>query len=266
VPAVLQDLDISLARQARTTVSGSSSGSGIDPLPYGPTASAAAAILRGTLAAWTRALISLGASLTGPTCRHCQHDSCRRIVPVQPATDHAVSMARWLRRNQLLLLQLPDGVTAVDEIRYAVAEARRVVDRPGDLIYAGPCLACGTDLYARPGAAVVRCRCSTPDNPVRYFVADRRAWMLDAVSDRLATAAEIARALSTLMYPIAPELIRTWAIRGKLAPVPTPIGPVCGSVCQHESCSGVREGRGRPRFRIGDVVTLMQRSARWRSA
>lgn len=129
-----------------------------------------------------------------------------------------------------------------DEIGYAVIQAQRAVDKPLQLQYAGPCDECGTDLYASPKAAEVKCQ----NCQHTYPIAERRAWLLGHVEEMLLTAAEMSRALPTLLQrEVTSATVRGWAHRGKLTPYPPdPSDPRC------------------PLYRVGDVVDLVHEMAR----
>ncbi len=98
---------------------------------------------------------------------------------------------------------------------------------------------CGTDLYAMPGDTQVTC----PACGARYDVAERRAWLLDAAEDRLATTTEIARAITTLAgQDLTTERLRQWAARGRLT-------------------VRARTPDDRPLYRVGDVLSLLHADA-----
>lgn len=212
------ELETTLSRQTSKTGSGRSAET---PLPFDPRASDAAHALRSTLVAWTRVL----AEQTGDPW---PEDSCER-------------MAAWLSERLSWLVSHPAAVEAHGEILAAVRGAERVVDRAADRRYVGPCGAelddggtCDLDLYARPDAAQVTCRACGTAWDVRWRL-DR---LLDVAEDTLAHAALVAQALTRLGTPVTPERIRKWRARGRLVP--------------HG-----HDGRGRPLYRIGDVIDLL---------
>lgn len=153
------------------------------------------------------------------------------------------TLARWLGTHVEWIRHHEAGAELVDELRSAIREARRVLDRPPDRWYAGRCgdaLAdnagpCGEDLYAKAGSRLVTCRgCGA-----EYDVEARREWLLSAVEDVLATAAEIARALTSLATPVTSSTIRGYVHRRRLE-------------------SRGRDPRtGNPTYRIGDVLDLL---------
>jgi hypothetical protein len=210
------DLDVATARQARL---GDRNGSRPTetPVPYDARASEAAAHLKGVLVGWARVV-------------------CEDYGADLPPDDLA-AIAAWLRPRVGWLRHHPAAVEAHDEIVEAVRAARRVIDRPADRLYAGPCDQCGGDLYARPGALAVECR---PCELV-YEVEARRAWLLEALEEHLATTIEISRALTSLAQPVTPNMIYGYVHRGRLIPR------------SHRA-----EGRKTiPLYRVGDVLDIV---------
>jgi hypothetical protein len=213
------DLDIAITRQA---VMSDRNGprANTTPIPYDDRASVRARELHDTLGSWARLVVEE----TGAV----------------PPADTITAIAAWLRPRAGWLRHHPAGGEALDEIRDAVRAARRVVDRPADRLYAGPCQGCGTDLYARVEAVYVTCpngMCETT-----YGVDELRVWLLKAVEDILATTAEISRALTSLAVPVTPSAIRGYAHRGQLLR------------------RGVNEGAS-PLYRLGDVMDCVARAA-----
>lgn len=222
-PPLLTEVETTVARLARVSTPNGSRPTE-RPLPY----NADAAGHRDTLAAVLTSWALLVADERG-------------LPHAGGPADHArflTASLEWLRHH-------PAGGDAVHEIRTAVHAVRAAVDLPPDLVYAGPCDACRAPLYARVGSATASCRyCQTPEGqrPV-YDVQERRTWMLRAAEDIEAPAADIARAVTSLVRPIKPELIRTWAARDRIRP------------------AGVNQF-GRPVYRLGDVLQLMATPAK----
>lgn len=168
--------------------------------------------------------------------------SCQRShvpsygYPHQPGGTSS-SMARWL-------LWRLDGMAAqpwaADTLRLVQVSARGVgvIDSPATRTFAGPCDDCGHDLYARAGKQHVTCH----NCGLTYDLAARRRWLLGMVHDRLATATEVARALTSLELPVTAERIRQWKHRGRLAPL-------------------AHDPLDRPLYRVGDVVDLLVQQA-----
>src|SRR5690606_39513597 len=104
------------------------------------------------------------------------------------------SMAAWLTQRLQRLTAHPAAPEAHGEICGAVRAAQSAVDRPAERQFAGRCPGCGAALYARPGAAQVRCRdCDAQPLDVE---AQREA-MLAATADQLMTAVQAADRNST---------------------------------------------------------------------
>lgn len=231
-----RELDTALARQ---TAYGDRVGgrAAEHPLPYDPRASEAAWVLRDTLTNVARAIAP------EPTPERPETATERLSRPGWTdslgADLSAARIARSLAQRLDTIRRHPEAYPLADEVHAAVTNAKRVIDRPPARIYVGHC-PCHTDLYARPGAATVRCTgCGTT-----YDAAQRRAELLAAVEDRLATATEIARLLKSLGHDITASRIRGYAHRGRL----TPRG---------------RNHEDNPLYRVGDVINLaIERKAR----
>ena len=123
-------------------------------------------------------------------------------------------MAAWLLNHIEWLRHHRAGHEAVEEITSAVYEAARVIDRPPERIYAGPCQECGEDLYAKSGAATVKCRLCGEG----HDVAAMQEWMKSQVYGRLVTAREGAALLSRFALPTKQATIDTWVQRKRLVP------------------------------------------------
>ncbi|GIH98105.1 hypothetical protein [Planobispora takensis] len=238
VDGLAADLDAALARQAR--LGGVGRRGAETPLPYGEASAEAIWVLRTALVGWVRILEAEDQPF-GPTCPgRCEHGSCTWVTTQTLPDDTLPSMASWLARRVQGIRWHPAGGEAVDELIDAVRQARRAIDRRADLVYCGPCgspdedgQTCMADLYARPDAPVVRCRCGAAID-----VHDRRMWLLRQAEEALGTAAEIARALTRLDQPVTPERIRQWNRRDRLIPR------------DHDA-------RGHPLYRVGDVLALL---------
>jgi hypothetical protein len=184
------------------------------PLPYDERAADAAEQLHAVLGGWARVIVDeTGADL--------------------PA-DTVTAIATWLRPRVGWLRHHPAGQEAHDEITAAVRAARSAVDRPAERIYAGPCDQCSEDLYGRAGGRIVECGgCDAV-----YEIEARRAWLLQSAEDVLATATEIARALTRLGQPVTAAQIRGYAHRGRIV-------------------SHGKDRLGHPRYRLGAVIDVL---------
>lgn len=231
-----RELTTVLARQA---VYGDRAGgrSAEHPLPYDPRASEAAWVLRDTLTNVARAL--------GPQPPANRPESAADATKPSGWADplgtgvSAARIARSLAQRLDTIRRHPEAYLLADEVHAAVTQARRVIDRPPDRWYAGRC-PCETDLYAKAGTNTVTC----PGCGTTYDVAARRAELLAAAHDRLATATETSRLLKALGLDVSASSIRGYAHRGRL----TPRG---------------RNHENDPLYRVGDVIDLaIERKAR----
>lgn len=218
VPWLAGQLDVVLSKQGSHAPAGRRTGV---PLPYDPRATEAAYVLKSALVGWVRLLTDASTVLAGAEAPY----------------DHLPSIALWLLARLEELVMHHAAGEAVDEICSAVRSAIRLVDRPADLVYAGPCgndvtvdEPCPEALYARPDAVRVTCRvCRSV-----YDVEDRREWMLDAVEGMLFRAADMAHVLTSLGWPCTQGQIRQWASRGRVV------------------AHGV-DGQGHPVYRVSEV-------------
>lgn len=200
LPELLGELETTKARQAR--MGGGKRGIGhSEPLPLDVGAMDEGDSTRRCLVTWVRTIIEADGIETWPA-------------------DDLTAMSIWLLAHVGWARRSDEAEQFAAEIRDVRRSITRRIDRPADLAYAGPCSVpddtargmCGTDLYARLGAKVVEC----PGCGARYDVAERRAWLLEAVADYLATATEIANALTGLDHPVTASMIRQMAHRGEI--------------------------------------------------
>jgi hypothetical protein len=223
VPGIAHELIITLSKQQRF-VETASIAHRSNGFPYDIAASDALHALRSELVGLVRL---------------CDEEKVRSSKRDEYPADSIGSMCVWLlhRVDGVCSKQwAPDALGLVKIVEHCTD----VIDRPIERMYAGPCDECGHDLYVEPGLLTVVCdACSRG-----YDFKARRTWLLHVVDDRLATAPEVARALSGFDMPISAELIRQWRHRGRL------------------STRG-RDRLGVPLYRIGDVIGLMHdRAAR----
>lgn len=119
IPAVLDDLAVTLTRQDRIgTSSLGSSGDPTQPLPINLAASDAHDDLRGELATWVK-----------HTAKH------RRLQ--LPVSGHTLELARWLSRHLIDLAQTPEADIAHDRIERCIRDCKRTYDRPPTKTYGG---------------------------------------------------------------------------------------------------------------------------------
>ncbi|MEU8279543.1 hypothetical protein ACFYOK_29495 [Microbispora bryophytorum] len=217
------ELDTALARQARIG-NGNGGRSAESPLGYGEAASTAIWVLRTTMIAWVLLLSESGEDL-----------------PEEVLAEQLPALARWLAARTEDIRRHPHAAAAIEELTAAVHQARDAIDRPADRVYCGPCGAktdtgtrCMVDLYARPGAGVVQCRCGT-----MWDIRQRRMWLMAEAENALGTATEIARAVTSLGREVTPQRIWQWASRGRLL-------------------TRGRGAQGQPLYRVGDVIDLLE--------
>jgi hypothetical protein len=271
VPALAAELVTTWARQARTGERGGHSRRAAEPLPYDPDASHDLDTLANTVATWARHIAEerglTGADLEpGPVCARCKHGSCSRLADQRARTlPHAgrdpravaTAAARWLLagRHVEWLRHRPEAPEAWDELRHAIALARRAIDRDQPRWYAGQCGAdtiaaqvlaavfggpgrCEAELYARPGATRIVC----PDCGTEHDADARQAWLLDSARDVLAHAELIGRAATALGKPITPAMVRGYA------------RPERRLIVERGT-----DTAGRPLYRVGDVLDQYDR-------
>jgi hypothetical protein len=212
VPALINELRVSLSRQARVNVRVGSR-STTTPLAFDWSASITLQTLILTLNAWAAIVKGWAPSERYPTS-------------VVGALSVLLNHSDWVRTS-------PDGPQAIDEISYAVNEARKVIDQPPERWYAGPCRAtsyvydvahtgdtvtlslirevhCDSPLYAVPGASSVVCTVCR----ARHDVATRREWLLAEAEDALLPLALIWEALPGLGVPQPSwDTVRKWPQR-----------------------------------------------------
>lgn len=234
VPALASAVEDAVARNVRTGtgVGTPVTGSTDRALPWNEAASTARRRLLCTLNRWVTVL--------------------RTPRDPRPATINGC--AAWLRVNINTIRCYQFAAYAFDDITRAVDDVRRVVDRPPDRLYAGPCGSpsgpprggfqpldppCDGELYAALDHQIVRC----PKCHASYDVAERRRWLLDAVWDVTAYASLLAAALTRLDEPLTAARVRKWAQRGQLL------------------ARGV-DLEGRPLYRVGDAIALLDSTRR----
>lgn len=193
---------------------------------------------KNTIATWARVVMEERATLAGPTHPACLHVSCSVTRRSRPPRDDVVSVCRYLLGHADWIRTQHWAPDILDELCDLEAQLRRMVDRPVEKWFAGPCDGCERDLYAKVGSATVDCE----DCDRVYDIAVRRAALLVEAEDHLANATELARAVSWLgSEPLTAARIWKWAERGRIA------------VKGHEE----KRGKTNPLYRIGDALDLL---------
>lgn len=163
--------------------------------------------------------------------------------------------ASWIRDSVIAgrLDAWVDLGKMLDDLEKLAAKIMIAIDRPDTSWYAGQCGApiptktgqtvdCTNELYVPEGSPIVECRqCGAT-----FQTSQRRDILLAEVDKSLATATEIARALTVLTDELGGEtnLVRrigAWKDRGRIEQV--------GTIIEH----GIR----RPTYRVGDVRALL---------
>jgi hypothetical protein len=200
---LLAELDTTITRQARITAP--AKGNGDKPLPYDVGASIAAGDLRTALHGWARTL----------------HEETATPYPAGNA-----AVPAWLARHADTIRLQEWAAEMAQDIKRAVDQGWRSVDRQEERYYAGPCgnqvndpagyYVCPTVLWTRLESGTVRC----PTCKHTYDAHERRTWLLDAAQDVEETASAIASALSRMLRRrLTASTIRTWVTRGLLVSV-----------------------------------------------
>lgn len=265
MPALVADLNTTITRQDRVETyrpGGNRSvveredhdGLGVQeqPNPFHETASDALTLLRTTLWGWVKAGLEIHPQLH---LRH-HHDDVTMLAIA------ALALLGWMKTQD-------DGFEAIDEIGYAVRQARRAIDRAPERHYAGICSArqggcpgptececgchdghrnpcsipggcglggidCTEELYAIGSSPTARCHtCGT-----EHDLAARRKVMLEASAETLLTLSEMTSAVSLGRADmVSRKQLEGWVRRGRL----------------------VRSGNegAVPLYRVGDVLDIL---------
>jgi len=186
--------------------------------------------------------ISHGKIITGETVTVLRHPAELSLLPVTSAEVCAL----WLSRQPQALRSLPAAVEAYDTITDVIASARIAVDRR-ELVYAGPCKACGHDLYIDRGVDTLRCnRCLAT-----YDARDVSKLLLEQVSETLVTREEALGAVHSYRGRRIPETTwYRWRRSGKLMPRAWQHGDQITDHWIYQNDP--------PLFRLGDVLALQR--------
>lgn len=201
-------------------------------------------VVRTTVVAWTRVVLAERPIFEGPTHPVCLHVSCARLNRSRPPADNIPSCCAYLLGHADWIRSQMWAPEILDELIDVEKQLKRMVDRPRESWYAGPCSDCEKVLYAEVGAFEVQCK----DCNLAFPVKDRRAFLLKDAEDRLVPAALLARAVSWLGEdPLTSAKVRLWGHRKQITvrEYVIPIGEV-GPVCNL-----------RPLYRLGDALDLM---------
>lgn len=186
------DLDLALSRQVRFADRADGSRSTSTPVVFNERASDVGLHLQAILTGWTRVLAEDGNDWPTHTLQ---------------------AMAEWLHTHVHHLARHEAAGDAYDELTTAVAQVRSAIDRPPELVYAGPCLVvydqgeCRADVYARPGRPYAVCqRCGAS-----HDVAERREQLAEAMEEEQVTASRAVIYLRMLGFTVTASAIRGYA-------------------------------------------------------
>lgn len=239
---------------------------------------------RNTVVTWVRYIAEHLPPALGPTCARCRHSSCSAVRQTTPSRDTIPSCCAYLLRFADWLRISPVGAEVLADFTAVERKLRRLVDRPAEKWYAGPCTAslgkhdgttcacachdggldaacdvpggcgldraneeCGAQLYAVKAEGDIKC----PACGMVYDIKSRRDWLLAYAEDVLATASEAARAITVLSdYDRGEQRlaarIRKWAQRGRIE--------VRGHLDEY--------GQALPTYRVGDILDLLAEDTR----
>jgi hypothetical protein len=206
-PGLWDELQTTIARLSRSASSSAGAGKASEtPVPYHDRASAVAHRMRNELSTWARALAE---------------DDPDLVLPA----DNPPGIARWLAER---LADLFVSAEMGSGIRSVVRDARWVIDRAPDKVYAGPCrepleddgdgdavesARCQGQLYAMQGKPKVLCH----DCGAVHDVEVRQEWLSRTLGDQLVSAAEAAPVLSWLLgKTITRNNIAAWKRDGRV--------------------------------------------------
>jgi ribosomal protein L37AE/L43A len=126
----------------------------------------------------------------------------------------STGLASYLLANMRKLRAQDWAGTVEGELSKLLRECEDVTRVHEQQVFAGTCQECETDLYARKGEDMARCRTCG----LSYEVARWTAYAQTAKDYYIGTAADLSRKLSAPQYGylITADQIRKWATRGKL--------------------------------------------------
>jgi hypothetical protein len=182
IPALVHDLEIAIRKAVRFTDHGTRHGDGTEsPVDFNPAASAALRHLADQFA-WT------------------SDDPSKRTV----------NGSRWALTHWPDLIRRDDIDHVAHRISAAVVESHRVIDRPEDIEYLGPCPidGCPRDLEAAPSADVVRCECGWSETRP-----DLEQRVIAAGGDLLLTVDQLVGRVTVNGHPITRAQLERWISR-----------------------------------------------------
>lgn len=153
--------------------------------------------------------------------------------------------AEWLTDHVWSIASMEIAGQAVAAILAAVTAVERVIDRPAERRYCGPCHPdCGGQVWGWLDKSVARCA----DCQAEYDAWERREWLLEKARAYVLTAAEASRAIPALLgRELNVKTIRSWANYPRAN---QPRLEVAGHTAE-----------GTPLYRLGDIVERAKHSA-----
>jgi hypothetical protein len=237
VAAIVAELDTALSKQARIGNAGGPSGLARERTPINVGAMNVADDLQNTLTTWARDI--------------SESSGWVWVASKQPPSQQSANV---LLHHIDVIRRHPAVEELVDEITDAIAQARRVVDRPADRTYFGPCYAetpddqgravtCLEEIWAKPTASHAACKVCG----VTHEVEERREWLMDKAEDMIVTPREASRYIGEIGHlTVGHQRIRNYLDRKRILARP--------------SADGVL------RLRLGDLLDVLREDAAKRSA
>lgn len=266
MPALIDELEITATKQDKIGAGGKRGKGDEAPLPFNWSASDQLFAIMNTLGTWARHMFEARYPSDAPfplgepavfvtdvlvTVRRNRWFVSRETRMVrEESRPGAVEIAQWLLGMVQSIRMDEAGGQIYDEVTYAHDQAQRLIDRPEPEIYAGRCDAadvrvraddgrltphvspCGADLYARLVDRAVTCKVCGAE----YDLAERKKDLLGRIPDLLAPTVAIANALTTLLTPVTPSMIRQMKHRRQIAN---------------------RGSDDAPMYRVGDVMAVL---------
>ena len=210
IPGIVEELDVTTTRQARTALNMDGGRSPETPLAWNENASARAFELNATLNGWSLDTSKLA-------------EDERDLLILVHHSD-TTGLAEWLIRNLSTLRQHAEAGQAFDEITNSIREAFRAIDRATNPVPFGECgrvfeegTVCRAILYG----ALDRSRVSCRDCGGSYDTRDRLEWMLQYLRGMLATLPELVAHASLAGKRTTEDKLRLMIGRGRFLPVGT---------------------------------------------
>ena len=204
IPDLVNELEVTITRQARITSERHGGRSAEHPLPWNLHASEKASDLNTTINAWALDTSRLGEDERDQLAEHHHSDT--------------TAVTAWLTRNLHTLRHHQEAGQAYDELTNAIREARRAVDRPLDYMPLGKCASdidrdtpCEATLYGHPERQYASCR----DCGARHRITDRLEWMLDHLRSQLVTIPEAVGIAYLAGKRTTEDKLRLMASRGR---------------------------------------------------